>query len=212
MFRPRLFLITPPTYDPSQFGDVLDAALSGGDVASLLITGKPDQPAFLKEASKILTPIAQKRDVAVMVHNDTQAAGHSKADGVHIDTGPENLSLALESFHPERMVGAGGISGRHDAMIIGETETDYIFFGRLDLPEREEAHRKNFEFADWWAEVFELPAVAMAGLSADSVETIGSTGIDFAAIRDYVWTHAGGPGAAISEANAIMDRCAVEET
>ncbi|MEP3276804.1 MAG: thiamine phosphate synthase [Stappiaceae bacterium] len=211
MFRSRLFLITPKSYDPTQFGDILEAALSGGDVASLLITGLADQPDFLRDAAKALTPIAQKHEVAVMVHNDTQAAGYAKADGVHVDTGAENLSLAIDSFHPERMVGAGGVASRHNAMTIGETSADYIFFGRLDLLEHEEAHPKNLAFAEWWAEVFELPAVAMAGQSSASVDAIGSTGIDFVAVRDYVWTHANGPQAAIQEANEILDRYTIEE-
>ena len=52
------------------------------------------------------------------------------ADGVHLpgrDMGP--LKRALTALKPERIVGAGDVRSRHDAMQAGETGVDYVMFG-----------------------------------------------------------------------------------
>ncbi len=210
MFRSRLFLITPTRFDVDTFAQQLREALSGGDVASLLIAFDGVDTEKMQRVAEVLTPIAQEAGVAVLVRNDTQAAGRARADGVHVDTDIDDLLLALESMHPDRIVGAGGIKDRHSAMMIGSSEADYIFFGMLDLEERDEAHPKNLDFGEWWAEVFEVPCVVMAGRDPASVRDIAMTRADFVAQRAGVWEHPEGPRKAVADANAILDEVTAE--
>ena len=130
----RLYLVTPRDVDVSTFPGLLDETLAAGDVASLLIAVEGGSDMTRQRIAEILTPVAQKHEVAVLVRNDTRAAGRAKADGVHVDTGPADLENALETFHPDRIVGVGGLDTRHDAMEAGETQVDYVFFGDLDRP------------------------------------------------------------------------------
>lgn len=90
-------------------------------------------------------------------------------------------------------------------MEFAETGIDYLFFGKLDLDEREEAHPKTLDRAQWWAELFETPCVALAGNTIASVEGAAETGADFIALKDAVWTHMDGPAVAIAAANAILE-------
>lgn len=210
MFRSRLFLITPRTLDVEAFAAALPDALAGGDVASLLIAFDGADEHSMQHAAEVLTPVAQEAGVAVIVLNDTRAAGRARADGVQIDTGDDDLDLALESFHPNRIVGAAGIKDRHTAMTIGDTDSDYIFFGMPQLEEHPEPHRKNIDFGEWWAEVFEVPCVVMAGSDPSSVRTIAETGAEFVAVRAAVWEHSEGPRKAIAEANEVLDAVAAE--
>ncbi len=113
-------------------------------------------------------------------------------------------------MQPNRIVGAADIKDRHTAMMIGSTDADYIFFGMLDLEERDEAHRKNVDFGEWWAEVFEVPCVVMAGRDPASVRDIAMTRTDFVALRNGVWEHPEGPRKAVADANKILDEVAVE--
>ena len=196
----RLYLVTPRDVDITTFPAVLDAALAAGDVASLLIAVEGGSDMARQRIAEILTPIAQARGVAVMVRNDTRAAGRAKTDGVHVDTGKADLDAALETFHPDGIVGGGGLATRHEAMEAGETDVDYVFFGDLDRPEFEGGNPRTRELAEWWVPLFEPPVVLLAGNDLASLDAAAATGAEFVALRDAVWTHADGPAAAVAEA------------
>ncbi|BBE74081.1 thiamine phosphate synthase [Oharaeibacter diazotrophicus] len=202
--RARLFLITPETVDLAAFLPALDAALAGGDVASLLITPQNDY----QTVCEALTPRAQARDVAVLVVDDSRVMGRAKADGLHVAAGPAALAEAIGALQPKAIVGAGVIKTRHEAMAAGEAGADYVFFGMLDKPEESEAHRKTLDLGGWWAELFEPPCVLLAGTSEQSVADCAATGADFVAVRHAVWDHPDGPGAAVTALNAVLDRAA----
>ena len=142
---------------------------------------------------------------AALVYQDTQAAGRSNADGVHVDTSLEDVKLAVESFQPERIVGTGGTKLKHDAMEWAETGVDYLFFGKLDLDERENAHDKTLAGAAWWAELFETPCVAMAGNTLDTLPEVAATGADFVALKDAAWKSDAQISEVIAMANTILE-------
>jgi len=196
--RCRLCLVTPAVDAPARFALRLADALSGGDVATLIITAAPPD---LQAAAEALVPVAQARGVAALVHNDTRIAGRAKADGVHVDSGIADLRDAVAALRPRRIVGAGGLASRHDAMLAGEADPDYLFFGRLDGDSEDGIFPKALDLAAWWSSVFVIPAVVMGGRAIDSVGAAAEAGIEFVALRDAVWAHPGGPGAAVAAAN-----------
>ncbi len=208
--RARLFLITPRVVDAAAFAPKLEAALAAGDIASLLIAPDAATENDLQTIAETLVPIAQKHDVAALVLGNSRVMGRARADGIHIEAGGEALKEAIEALQPKSIVGAGNIRVRHEAMEAGEAGADYIFFGLLDLEEGEEAHRKTIDLGAWWAELFEPPCVLLSGRSMESVEACARTGADFVAGRAAIWEHPEGPAAAIAEANAILDRVALE--
>jgi thiamine-phosphate pyrophosphorylase len=201
----RLCLVTPPGITPEKFGPVLDDALAGGDVASLIIAADSGE---LGQLAKDLAPIAQAHNVAVLIHNDTQIAGRARADGVHIDGGRADLAAAVSSLRPTKIVGAGNLRSRHDAMLAGDTDPDYVFFGRLDGDTDTEIFPKALALAEWWAELFAIPAMVMGGSSLESVRHARDARIEFVALRRAVWDYPEGPGAAIAEANRLLSAAA----
>jgi thiamine-phosphate pyrophosphorylase len=198
----RLFLVTPPDAEAERFASLLKAALSGGDVAAVLIT-RPAGDAFGTLANA-LVPVAQSAGAAAIVADDTRLAGHAGADGVQIATGIADLRLAAESFRPKRIVGAGNVFSRHAAMEAGEVGVDYVFFGRPDGDTHDAPHPKALALAAWWSELMEPPAVAMAGHTLESVAEAAATGTAFVAVSRAVWNHASGPAAAVGAANALL--------
>ncbi len=208
--RARLFLITPRVVDVAALAPQLEAALAAGDVASLLIAPGAATENDLQAIAEVLVPIAQKHDVAALVLGNSRVMGRARADGIHIEAGEEALKEAVEALQPKSIVGAGNLRARHEAMEAGEAGADYIFFGLLDLEEGEDAHRKTIDLGAWWAQLFEPPCVLLSGRSMASVETCARTGADFVAVRTAIWEHPDGPAAAIAEANAILDRVALE--
>jgi thiamine-phosphate pyrophosphorylase len=194
----RLFLVTPKAAEAASFAPLLEEALSAGDVAAVLIA---DGGEALASAC---VPIIQAAGAAALVADDTRLAGHVKADGVHVTTGLEDLKLAIESFRPKRIVGAGGLFSRHAAMEAGEANADYLFFGRPHGDTHDAPHPKALELAEWWAELMQIPAVVMAGRSLESVAEAAATGADFVAVNDAVWSHTGGPRDAVRIALAAL--------
>lgn len=197
----RLCLVTPDGVTPAMVASMLEEAFAGGDVASLFIRG---DAVTLADVARAAVPVAQAHGVAAIIVNDTQLAGHVRADGVHIDSGRADLAAAIESFRPERIVGASGTRTRHEAMSLGETDPDYLFFGRLDGDTAPEIFGKAMKLAAWWAELFQIPAIIMGGSSIESVAEARDASIEFVTLGRAVWEHPGGPKAAVAAANALL--------
>ena len=196
----RLYLVAPPRIELAGFVPRLEAALGSGDVAAVLL-GVEDA------GEDMLAPLVQtiqRAGAAALVADDTRLAGHVKADGVHISGGLDELRLAVDSFRPKRIVGAGGLSSRHAAMQAAELDIDYVFFGHPHRDTHDAAHPKAVELAEWWSELMQVPAVLMAGRSLDSVAEAAATGADFVALHAAVWSHSQGPGEAVRQAAATL--------
>ncbi|MCX5496553.1 thiamine phosphate synthase [Kaistia dalseonensis] len=200
----RLCLVTPAGADPSVFAGALEAAFQGGDVATLFIVDEGASPAALQKLAEVAVPIAQAHGAAAIVPNDTRLFGRVHADGLHVDTGIADLKAALDTLRPDGMVGAGGLTTRHDAMLAGEADCDYLFFGRFDGDTGDAIFDKAFDLAAWWSAVFEIPAVVMGGRAIASVAEAVDARIEFVALRSAVWEHPEGPAAAVAEANRLI--------
>lgn len=197
----RLCLVMPPDYDPTDLAGRLGDALAGGDVASVIITAPRSNPEGLQLAAETLVPIATGRGVAALIDGDVRICQRAKADGVHIETGIESLRTAIESLRGRKMVGAGGLGSRHEALQAGEQEPDYVFFGRLAGDGDDTIHAKALDLAAWWSSVAVIPAIVMGGRSLACVDEAARQGIDFVALSAAVWDHPDGPAAAVRTAN-----------
>lgn len=196
----RLCLVTPEA-PAAGFVSAFEAAVSAGDIASAIVAPRPDGAAD-EELARKLAPLAQRRGCALLVAGDGDAA--ARLDGAHVETGLAGVRTAIARHHPDRIVGAGGITSRHDAMDIGETGADYLFFGRLDGDPLPGILPKALELAAWWAELFEIPAMVMGGSTIDSVAEARSLGIEFVALRKAVWDHPDGAAAAVAAATRLL--------
>jgi thiamine-phosphate pyrophosphorylase len=197
----RLCLVTPPGATPETFGTTLEAALAGGEVASLIVTAAPGE---LDRLAAATVPLAQAHGVAALIHNDREIALNTGADGVHIDDRRDDLAALVAALHPDRIAGIGNLTSRHDAMSAGEAQPDYVFFGRLDGDNGAAIFPKAFDLAEWWSALFEIPAVVMGGADLASVRQASKAGIEFVALRRAVWEHPDGPGAAVAAANRLL--------
>ena len=161
--RPRLFLITPFDNAADRLVERVGAALAAGDVATLLIDAAGLPSDTRQNLAKSLVQACHQSDVAALVRNDTQLAGRCGADGVHIDGEPDDLDTAIERFRPQKIVGAGRVTTRHDALLVGDMDVDYVFFGRVDRDEPDDSDDAALSLAEWWSPIIEIPCVAMAG-------------------------------------------------
>jgi thiamine-phosphate pyrophosphorylase len=194
--RTRLCLVAPDAPGPDFVGR-LDEALRGGEVASLILAAPIPHQLLTRLAS-----VAARHGAAIIAAPDDSVV--PGIDGLHIDSGIADLRAAIAAHRPKRMIGAGGIHSRHDAMTLGEAEPDYLFFGRLDGDTEPGIHAPTLALAAWWAELFEIPAIVMGGSDPASVAEASDAGIEFVALRRAVWEHPEGPSAAIAEAVHVL--------
>jgi thiamine-phosphate pyrophosphorylase len=125
------------------------------------------------------------------------------ADGVHTEAGPAE-ARALRERLKDRIVGAGNIRSRHDAMEFGEAGVDYVMFGE-PRPDGSVPHLDAvIERAAWWAEIFETPCVAYAP-SLAAVSDLVRTGAEFIGLGEAVWSNSDGPQAAIEVARSTPE-------
>lgn len=206
MNRPRLFIVTPPSFDTEAMAAQLKEAFTGGDVACVLIYMPGTDSKKLQDAADVLVPVVQAGGAAAIIYADTQVAGRCGADGAHVDGKLEDVKLATESLQPAKIVGAGGTKLKHEDMERAEIGVDYLFYGLLSLDEQVEPHPKTLAKADWWSELFETPCVALAGNTIASVSTAAATSADFVALKDAIWQHDAGPADAVAKANAILEQ------
>jgi thiamine-phosphate pyrophosphorylase len=202
--RCRLCLVTPAGADAETFAPLVAEALSGGDVASLIIAAHPSDPGALQRAAEAFVPIAQDTGAAAIIHGDTRIVGRSHADGVLIDFGSADLAAAVTAMRPRRMIGAAGVSSRHEAMAAGEASPDFLFFGRLDGDTADSIFPKALDLAAWWSSVTVIPAIIMGGRSLASVREAAREGIEFVALARAVWDDPRGPRAAVAEACDLL--------
>lgn len=206
--RCRIVLIPSPGIAAEILHERLQAALAGGDVASLILPQYGlDESAFQALAEK-LVPEAQAAGAAAVLAGDSRVAGRVGVDGIHIETGRRDLAEAIERHQGGMMVGAGGAKDRDTALELGELRPDYIFFGRFGYDTLPEPHTRNLALGSWWADVIEIPCIVQAGAAMASVEAVGSTGAEFVALGSAVFADGTDPRAAVAEANAILDRTA----
>ncbi len=197
----RLVLVTPVLLDPARFRSSLEAALAGGDVAAVILDLAGAGREAWRAAVLALGPVAQAANAAFLVRDHVGLVGEVPCDGAHVTGGAPEIGAALRELKPGYIVGAGDATTRHAAMSLGECRPDYIFLGRLDPDEDVPA---RLTLVEWWTALFELPCVALAAGDWDSVRELTTAGADFIALRDLIWGHPDGPGAAVGRAQALI--------
>ncbi|MGF1462252.1 MAG: thiamine phosphate synthase [Maricaulaceae bacterium] len=215
--RCRLYLITPPQIDDlDRFADTLEATLSAGDVACLQLRLKgsdnapaPDE-AVLRAGARLL-PLAQARGVAALVNDRPDLAKILGADGVHIGQEDVDYAQARTLLGADASIGVTCHDSRHLAMVAGEAGADYVAFGAF-FPTATKAPKTaaSVDLLEWWSELFEIPCVAIGGITVENGAPLVRAGADFLAVSSGVWNHPEGPATAIRALNQMMaDACAV---
>ncbi len=203
--RCRLVLIAPPIESDDDLVSAIRSAISGGDVASLILpAGGRDEKSMQALATRIVE-IAHERGVAVMVADDTRVAGRVGADGVHLENARAAMAETMERFDGKLMFGAGGAKTRHEALEIGEAQPDYIFFGRIGYDNKPDPHPRNLAMSEWWAQMVSIPCVTMGGSIPESALAVAATGADFVALSMAVFSGPETPAERVAAINEALD-------
>ncbi len=205
--RCRLYLITPAEIEPDRFRDLLAQALDGGDVACVQLRLKGADDDDVRRAADILSPVTRERDVALILNDRPDLAAATGLDGVHIGQRDGSFEEARRLLGDDRIVGVTCHDSRHLAMVAAEQGADYVAFGAFyPTPTKDASGHPEPEILEWWSETTTVPCVAIGGITVENCAALVTAGADFIAVLSYVWTHAGGPAAAVKAFNDELDR------
>jgi thiamine-phosphate pyrophosphorylase len=166
--------------------DRLSAALGAANIPSCLIAPVAGSILHAAEVTPLVN-LAQHRGVAALILNDPLLAGALRADGTHL-AARKDLAVAYAEARAtlgrDAAIGVDVGISRHDAMALAEAGADYVAFGApAYLQDRGKARIRRNDLIGWWAEIFEVPCVALDVETAQEAETLATIGADFLAIR-----------------------------
>ncbi|HEY8612532.1 MAG TPA: thiamine phosphate synthase [Roseomonas sp.] len=200
----RLYLITPPKLDLAPFAEELASALDAGDVACLQLRLKDATRDEIRRAIDALRPVAQSRDVAFLLNDDAGLAAETGCDGAHLgqEDGDHEKARALLR---DATLGITCHDSRHLAMRAGEMGADYVAFGAFFTTTTKDAgFHADPELLEWWSSIFEIPCVAIGGITAENCAPLVTAGADFLAVVGAVWNHPDGPAEGVRAMNAAI--------
>lgn len=198
----QLYLISPLDVT-GDFPERLRRALGAGPAAAFQFRVKDVDQHQAARLAEPLQRICSDADVAFIVNDSVALAKRLGADGVHLGQGDGEAREARAVLGPAVQIGVTCHASRHLAMEAGEAGADYVAFGAF-FPTATKAveHHADPILLSWWSTVFELPCVAIGGITPANAAPIIAAGADFIAVSGAVWQ--GDEAAAMAAFAAVL--------
>jgi thiamine-phosphate pyrophosphorylase len=183
----QLYLISPQEVEGT-FPDRLRRALGAGPVAAFQLRVKGVDQHEAARLGEPLQRICADHDVAFIVNDDMGLAKRLGADGLHLGQGDGDPREARALLGPSAQIGVTCHDSRHLAMEAGEAGADYVAFGAFyPTSTKETHHQPHPSILSWWATMFEIPCVAIGGITPANAAPLVAAGADFIAVSNAVW-------------------------
>jgi len=188
----QLYLISPLEVG-GDFPARLECALAAGKLGQhhvaafqFRVKGLDDHAAA--RLAEPLQEICAAHDVAFIVNDSIALAKRLRADGVHLGQDDGTVAEARQALGREAQIGVTCHDSRHLALEAGEQGADYVAFGAFfPTATKEVKHHAGLDLLEWWQGLFELPCVAIGGITAANCAPLVAAGADFLAVSAGVW-------------------------
>lgn len=183
----QLYLISP-LETGGVFPDRLARALDAAPVAAFQFRVKGLDEHAAARLAEPLQRICGDREVAFIINDSVSLAKRLDADGVHLGQGDGDVREARERLGRTAQIGVTCHASRDLGMAAGEAGADYVAFGAFfPTTTKEVKHHAELATLTWWQSLFELPCVAIGGITADNCAPLVKAGADFLAVCGSVW-------------------------
>jgi thiamine-phosphate pyrophosphorylase len=183
----KLYLISPQDVGGA-FPERLKAALEPGVAAAFQLRVKDVDEHELARLAEPLQRSCADADVAFIVNDSMALAKRLGADGVHLGQSDGDIREARALLGPGAQIGRTCHDSRHLAMEAGEAGADYVAFGAFyPTTTKPSDYRPEPAILSWWATLFEVPCVAIGGITPDNAKPLVDAGADFIAVCQAVW-------------------------
>ena len=182
-----LYLISPQDVGGS-FPERLKAALEPGFATAFQLRVKDVDEHELARLAEPLQGICADADVAFIVNDSIALAKRLGADGVHLGQSDGDIREARAILGPAAQIGRTCHDSRHLAMDAGEQGADYVAFGAFyPTTTKPSDYRPDPSILAWWSTLFEIPCVAIGGITPENAKPLVEAGADFLAVCQAVW-------------------------
>ncbi|HKT85749.1 MAG TPA: thiamine phosphate synthase [Novosphingobium sp.] len=183
----QLYLISPLEVG-GDFGTRLARALEAAPVAAFQFRVKGVDQHEAARLAEPLRTICARRDVAFIVNDSISLAKRIGADGVHLGQDDGTVEEAREALGRAAQIGVTCHDSRHLAMEAGEAGADYVAFGAFfPTTTKQVKHTAGLDLLEWWQALFEIPCVAIGGITPENCGPLVAAGADFLAVSSAVW-------------------------
>jgi len=183
----KLYLISPQEVGGA-FPDRLKAALEPGVATAFQLRVKDVDEHELARLAEPLQRICADANVAFIVNDSMALAKRLGADGVHLGQSDGDIRESRALLGPSAQIGRTCHDSRHLAMEAGEAGADYVAFGAFyPTTTKPSNYRPAPAILSWWASVFEIPSVAIGGITPANAKPLVDAGADFIAVCQAVW-------------------------
>jgi thiamine-phosphate pyrophosphorylase len=183
----KLYLISPQDVG-GPFPERLKASLEPGVAAAFQLRVKDIEAHELARLAEPLQRICADAGVAFIVNDSMALAKRLGADGVHLGQGDGDIREARALLGPSAQIGKTCHDSRHLAMEAGEAGADYVAFGAFyRTTTKPSNYRPKPSILTWWSTLFEIPCVAIGGITPDNAKPLVDAGADFVAVCQAVW-------------------------
>ncbi len=187
MTQCQLYLISPLDVGGA-FPDRLARALDAGPVAAFQLRVKDIDEHQAARLAEPLQALCAARDVAFIVNDSISLAKRIGADGVHLGQDDGTVAEARQRLGREAQIGVTCHNSRHLAMEAGEAGADYVAFGAFfPTQTKQTEYRAEPDLLTWWQDLFEIPCVAIGGITPENCAPLVAAGADFLAVSHAVW-------------------------
>ena len=193
----QLYLISPLDVGGA-FPERLARALGAAPVAAFQFRVKGLDEHEAARLAEPLQEICADHDAAFIVNDSVSLAKRIGADGVHLGQSDGLVADARAQLGKDAQIGVTCHDSRHLAMEAGEAGADYVAFGAFFPTQTKQTEfRAELDLLSWWQGIFEIPCVAIGGITPQNAAPLVAAGADFLAVSSAVW---GGDEAAVVQA------------
>jgi len=183
----RLYLISPQEVG-GDFPERLSSVVREEVVAAFQLRVKDVPEHELARLAEPLQRICSDAGVAFIVNDSVSLAKRLGADGVHLGQQDGDVREARAALGPQAQIGVTCHDSRHLAMDAGEAGADYVAFGAFYPTTTKPSHyRPDPSILSWWSSIFEIPCVAIGGITPQNAEPLVDAGADFLAVCQAIW-------------------------
>lgn len=187
MNRCQLYLISPLDVS-GDFPARLERALDAAPVAAFQFRVKGADQHEAVRLAEPLQAICADRDVAFIVNDSVALAKRLGADGVHLGQGDGDPREARLELGKDAQIGVTCHASRHLGMAAGDAGADYVAFGSFFPSSTKPGdHQPELDLLTWWQGLFEIPCVAIGGITPENCGPLVAAGADFLAASAAVW-------------------------
>lgn len=183
----RLYLISPQEVG-GDFPDRLKAVAEIESVAAFQLRVKDRSEHEIARLAEPLQRICADAGVSFIVNDSIALAKRLGADGVHLGQQDGDVRDARVLLGPQAQIGVTCHGSRHLAMEAGEAGADYVAFGAFyPTQTKQTRHRPDPSILGWWSSLFEIPCVAIGGITPGNAPVLIAQGADFIAVSHAIW-------------------------